>query len=685
MYLSEREKAILDILLGSQQLFFSVKTISKGLKVSVRTIQRELVNLEASLGKFDLQLERVLNRGIRVKGEQKDIDKLKFLLQDLGNYQPDQEERAIIIFYKLMTSSFPAKVNNLSRELAVSNTTLTSDLDYLEGMLAAFPIKLIRRPGYGLELTGRERDKRLVFINLLMNNLENSPLYSIEEDEFIFLKQNHPILNRLNSELILSLVGPLKDALKKLPFTLTDYAKLETLFYLALSTERIGINSYIKNISYEDDNMTGELKTSKEAYAYISQNILKEGTPKEEIGFFADHLKGAKRLEQFDINDKLDLNYLAIELTDFVSRQTAYQFQQDKRFMDGLISHLEPLFNRVKSGILVSNPLKEDIKRDYPAIFNALRGALKYKFPSLTFSEDEISFLTIHFASALPIQRRREEISTLVVCTNGIGASRMLSKRLLDNFPDLAIVEESSIKGLSRLDMDDFHLIISTVGIYGANFDYTLVNPMLTEEDKVNIERAINNLLVLDKKKDDRKDRTGEGNLISRIDIIETVNLTINQLLTDFDLVNIGADSLEEVLDIVEKDLQAKAISEKGLVKKLITEKEENLGSGIPASNLTLLHCRHVLIYKSFFGVYRNNRKIRVKGMDSRDQDVDSFLILVAPEDLNKYQLDIISSISISLLEADNIDIFTRAWKKEVYAVLENTLSIAYNEILQLI
>lgn len=685
MYLSQREKAILDILLGSQQLFFPVKTIAKELDVSVRTIQRELANLETSLEKFDLELERVLNRGIRIRGEEKDIDRLKFLLQDLGTYQPGQEERAIIIFYKLMTSSFPAKVNNLSRDLAVSNTTLTSDLDYLEGMLAAFPIKLIRRPGYGLELIGRERDKRLVFINLLMKKLENSPLYSIEEDEFIFLNQNHPILNKLNSELILSLLGPLREALKNLSFTLTDYAKLETLFYLGLSSERIGIDKCIKNISYEDDNMAGEWKTSKEIYAYISQNILEKEIGQEEIGFFATYLRGARRLEQFDLNDKLDLNYLAIELTDFVSRQTAFQFQQDKRFMDGLISHLEPLFNRVRSGILVSNPLKEDIKRDYPAIFNALRGALEDKFPSLDFSEDEISFLTIHFASALPTLRQREEISTLVVCTNGIAASRMLSKRLLDNFPDLDIVEESSIKGLSRLDLDDFHLIISTVGIYGANFDYILVNPMLTEEDKARIEGAISNLLVLDRKKERDRERPGEGNLISRMDIIESVNQTISQLLRNFDLVNIGADSLDGVLDMAEKDFQAKEISEKGLIKKLIIEKEEYLGSGIPASSLSLLHCRHDLIYKSYLGLYRNDRKISLKGMDSKDQDVDSFLILVAPEDLNKYQLDIISSVSISLLEAENIDIFTRAGKKEIYAVLENTLSIAYNELLQLI
>lgn len=682
MYLTNREKSILDILLSSQHLFLSIKDISKELEVSVRTIQRELKNVELTLEKFNLYLERVTNKGIRIGGDNKDIENLKNIINNAHNYELTQEDRILIIFYRLMTNKYPLKTNNLSNELSISNTTLIQDLTLFEEILIDLPIKLIRKRGYGIELVGKEKDKRLSFINLLMSRIEKSSLYSIMENEFVFFNENDKVLGIMDSKLVLSIERPLEKALENLPFILTDYAKLEILLYLALSVERIRQNNYVKQETSNDYTLKPEYKTSFIIYNYISQLISKE-IPMGEINFFAEYLKGAKRLGQFDINENLDINLLAVELIDLISKQTGYQFKQDKRFMDGLISHLEPLFSRVKNGIFVYNPIKDEIRKDYFLLFNTLEGILKYKFPNLNFSEDEIGFLTIHFASAIPTLKQTPKISTLVVCTNGIGASRMLSKRLLDNFPQLSIIEESSIKELSKINKDNFDIIISTVGIYNANFDYILVNPMITEQDKLNIERVINNKL-LNATREIHKINNNEDsiNLLEKVDLINSMNGTINEILKGFNIKNISSDTLEDVLDFIEKDLKDNSISREGTIKKLILEKENNIGSGIPDSNLVLLHCRSTHIYKTLFRIYRNHKKIRVKGMDSNPQDVNTFLFLVANENLNKYQLDIISSISISLLESENIEIFSNSPKNKIYTMLENILSLRYNELI---
>lgn len=682
MYLTNREKSILDILLNSRCLFLPIKDIAKELEVSVRTIQRELKNVELTLEKFNLYLERVTNKGIRIGGDNKDFENLKNIINNAQNYELTQEDRILIIFYRLMTNKYPLKTNNLSKELSISNTTLIQDLTFFEEILINLPIKLIRKRGYGIELVGKERDKRLSFINLLMSRIEKSPLYSIEENEFVFFNENDKVLGIMDSKLVLSIEKPLDKALENLPFILTDYAKLETLLYLALSVERIRQNNYVKQESLNDYTLKPEYKTSFIIYNYISQLISKD-IPRGEIDFFAEYLKGAKRLGQFDINENLDINLLAIELINLISKQTGYQFKQDKRFMDGLISHLEPLFNRVINGIFVYNPIKDEIRKDYFLLFNTLEGILKYKFPNLNFSEDEIGFLTIHFASAIPTLKQTPKISTLVVCTNGIGASRMLSKRLLDNFPQLSIIEESSIKELSKINKDDFDIIISTVGIYNANFDYILVNPMITGEDKLNIERVINNKLLNATRKIHKINNNDDPiNLLKKVDLINSMNGTINEILKGFNIRNISCDTLEDVLDFIEKDLKDDSTSEEGIIKKLILEKENNIGSGIPDSSLVLLHCRSTHIYKTLFRIYRNHKKIRVKGMDSNLQDVNTFLFLVANEELNKYQLDIISSISISLLEPENIEIFSNSPKDKIYTMLENLLNLRYNELI---
>ena len=681
MYLTNREKSILEILLRSQHLFMPIKDISKVLGVSIKTIQRELKNVELTLKKFGLDLERATGKGIRINGADKDVARFKSLLNNVHNYELNQEERVIIIFYRLMTSKYPLKVNNLSKELSISNTTIIQDLTFFEEKILQLPIKLIRKRGYGIELVGRERDKRLSFINLLMTRIEKSSLYSLKDDEFVFFNENDKVLEIMDSKLILAIERILEKTLPNLPFVLTDYSKLEILLYLALSVKRIQMNNYIKQESSKDSALYPEYKTSFIIHNYISQ-LISMDIPKGEVSFFAEYLKGSKRIGQFDINEKLDINLLAIELIDLISKHTGYQFKQDKRFMDGLISHLEPLFNRVKNGIFVYNPIKDEIKKDYFILFNVLEGILKYKFPNLNFSEDEIGFLTIHFASAIPTLKQMPKISTLVVCTNGIGASRMLSKRLLDNFPQLSIIEESSIKELSKQDIDNFDIIISTVGIYNANFDYILVNPMLGAEDIISIERVINTKLINVTKENFKTTNEDSTNLLEKVDFIDSMNSTINQILKGFDLKKISTDTLESVLDIIEEDLKQNSICKEGEIKSLILEKESNIGSGIPDSDLVLLHCRSANICQTVFKIYRNDREIQVKGMDSNLQNVKTFLFLITEENLNKYQLDIISSISISLLESGNINTFSNSPKDEIGKLLENILNLTYIELL---
>jgi mannitol operon transcriptional antiterminator len=681
MYLANKEKSIMDILLGSQHQFLSIKSISKELDVSVRTVQRELKNVELTLKQFNLILERVTNKGIRISGDDRGVEKLKNILNNVHNYELTQEERINIIFYRLITSRYPLKTNNLSKELSISNTTLMQDLTLLEEILKNLTIKLIRKRGYGIELVGREKDIRLSFINLLMSRIEQNSLYFIKENEFVFFNENDRVLGIMDNKLILSIEKPLEKALENLPFILTGYAKLEMLLYLALSVERIRLNYFVKPESLSDCTFNPEYQTSFIIYKHISRLISRD-IPIGEVNFFAEYLKGAKRIRQFDINENLDINLLAVELIELILKQTGYQFKQDKRFMDGLISHLEPLFNRVKNGIFVYNPIKDEIKKDYFLLFNSLEGILKYKFPDLNFSEDEIGFLTIHFASAIPILKQTPKISTLVVCTNGIGASRMLSKRLLDNFPQLSIIEESSIKGLSKINKDDFDIIISTVRIYNANFDYILVNPMITDEDKLNIEGVINNKLLNGTKKNQEIINRTTIKLLEKVGFIESINSTINEILKGFNLKNISVNTLGEVLDIIEDDLKENSISKKGIIKELILEKENKIGSGIPDSDLILLHSRNSHIHKTLFRIYRNDKKIRVKGMDSNFQDVSTFLFLVANDNLNNYQLDILSSISVSLLESENMEAFSKLHKDKIYKLLENILSLRYNELL---
>lgn len=76
------------------------------------------------------------------------------------------------------------------------------------------------------------------------------------------------------------------------------------------------------------------------------------------------------------------------------------------------------------------NPMTEQIKRDYFLLYMAVEEGMEKFFPGLRFPDDEIAFIVLHFGSALEIKREEAKIKALIVCSSGIGSSKMLASRL---------------------------------------------------------------------------------------------------------------------------------------------------------------------------------------------------------------------------------------------------------------
>ncbi len=80
------------------------------------------------------------------------------------------------------------------------------------------------------------------------------------------------------------------------------------------------------------------------------------------------------------------------------------------------------------------NPMTEQIKRDYFLLYMAVEEGMEKFFPGLLFSDNEIAFIVLHFGSALEIKREEAKIKALIVCSSGIGSSKMLASRLKKSF-----------------------------------------------------------------------------------------------------------------------------------------------------------------------------------------------------------------------------------------------------------
>lgn len=74
----------------------------------------------------------------------------------------------------------------------------------------------------------------------------------------------------------------------------------------------------------------------------------------------------------------------------------------------------------------------------------------------------------------------------------------------------------------------------------------------------------------------------------------------------------------------------------------------------IPNYHTALLHIRSDDVKKPLVGIYRLKHSIKLKSIGFSDEDVDTFLVMLARKNEHPYILEEIGKISISLIENKN-------------------------------
>ena len=121
---------------------------------------RELKGVEAYLTSFSLTLERANKKGLRIAGEDSDLNDLKQSIAKHQTIDLSVEEQKVIIIYALIQAKEPVKQYSLAQEIGVSVQTLAKMLDDLELDLNKYQLSLSRKRGEGIYLVGTESKKR---------------------------------------------------------------------------------------------------------------------------------------------------------------------------------------------------------------------------------------------------------------------------------------------------------------------------------------------------------------------------------------------------------------------------------------------------------------------------------------------------------------------------------------------
>ncbi|MDN8776959.1 PRD domain-containing protein, partial [Staphylococcus aureus] len=90
---------------------------------------------------------------------------------------------------------------------------------------------------------------------------------------------------------------------------------------------------------------------------------------------------------------------------------------QDAVLRENVYSHFSRTYLRIVKNVYINNPLTEDIKQQYPFVFNALYETvhLLEEDAQLNLSEDEIAFLALHFQSSID-RNVQDQFNVVITC-----------------------------------------------------------------------------------------------------------------------------------------------------------------------------------------------------------------------------------------------------------------------------
>ncbi|WP_017473056.1 BglG family transcription antiterminator [Amphibacillus jilinensis] len=695
MYISGRERKIIEELLNNES-GITIEQLAAVLDVSSRTVHRDLKVVEDIVVKHHLSLTKKAGVGVKLEGDKADKRQLDLSLAQVEFTDYTPEERHAIILTTLLESSEPIKLFSLANELNVTVATVSHDLDKLEESLEEYKLTLIRKRGYGVKVEGEESNKRAALSHLISK-------YVAELDFILFIKENiekqsEPSIDSI-SERLLGLVDQSKlvtieksieHIKKELPYELADRSYIGLVVHLALAIERLQKGERI----HFDLNYLNELKDTKEYK--IAEKIIIElqhafqlSIPADEIGYITMHLLGAKLRSDQDYlleDSAVNIIYYTKKLITEVEEKIGIPLINHKSLFHDLVTHLKPTIYRIQKDMYINNPLMEEIKRDYQDLYEIIKNACHSVFDNISFPDEEIAYLVLHFAAATIHRESQHKLSALVICSSGIGTSKMLGSRIKQEINEIDNIDHCSLFELEHIDVEKYNLVVSTIPLREQIKDYVLVSPILTENEIAKLKSIIKRKTLTNQStpsKPDDGEKLTETDIQKRLERMQIYSRVSLGLLLSFDVYQVTESLAKEAVLKLACDqlLDGQYVANTAEVYQALLDREALGGLGIPDTRLALFHTRQKQVKKPVFVIYHLNTPLSIKGMDNREMATDTLLFMLSPLHAEDECLEVLSFISSLIIrDQQTTALFESNNKEKIKRYLSQQLNTFINE-----
>lgn len=503
--LNNRQIQFVKLLLEENE-YKAIKYFAVFLKTSCKTLQKDLKIIEKYLDNFNIVLDRKPGTGIMIVNGKA----AKWLLYNNLKWQEKEckkvsinQRRIEIARSMLINSNTATSIQKLSDMYYVSKTSISADLNCIEKWATKFNL-IMEKNVEGTRIKGSEVDIRKAIVSLLVEYSKKD--YKNETLQDIAARIDMDTLNALSEifdkDKIIYINQYLVELERKYNCRLNDPYYINLLTHILISLTR-GLDGkqikedvkeknddYLKSeIAYEEAvnmvntvNKDFNIKLGESEIYYLYQYFVSFGLVKN-ITQNADEV-----LDKLNFKAKI----FTEKVTDCIEKIMHIDISNDEKIMESLLLHVRPMLNRLNYDIKVSNPLIDDIKKEYPGLLGICKVAVLmtcYELKQKEVPIDEIGYLTLYYQTAierLPVKKR-----IYVVCQSGLGISQLLTTRIKKAFPQWEVADVLSVSKLKEQNLDDIDFIISAVPIDVKEKPCILVSAFLNDHDIKNISKML--------------------------------------------------------------------------------------------------------------------------------------------------------------------------------------------------
>lgn len=691
MKILSRAKQILKILLTEEEAI-PVKSLAEKIGVSKRTTQRELEYISSYLKGYDIKYFSKTGTGIWLEGTQEEKERLlSFLCQEESPDVPDKEERRKRLILEILKEKGLKKLFYYSSKFGVSEATVSTDLEAIREWLSGFGLDIIRKPGSGIYVEGTEENYRKAIGAFINENLDTRLLREAYEntdempENYKYTRKNgiHGILDENIVKNVMECINNIDD---KRVASLTENSYMGLVIHISIAINRIMKNEVIEESAKIEEDIVKDIDYS--LAVKIASKLEEEfqiKIPEIEITYIWLHIKGSKHEKiQYGAAQPLasgtQLRGLVNEMIDAFDEENAYLVKQDDEFLQGLLAHLQPTIIRLVHGMKIHNPMLEEIKSSYAELYQKCEAVAKVLGESLCkeVPPEETGFLTVHFGAAMVrLEGRKEKLRKVyagVVCSSGIGISRLMSSKLKKVFRNKMVLSTYGKNDVTPYIIGKTDFFISSIPLEIEDVPVLYVNPLLNEKDMEEIRRLFYKYERLPQKHEET------GSFQEQLDQINKVAAQIKLLLKYMGYFKVnGLVTFDRLLVMIGEEISPYS-DRREMIREALQRREEISSQIFAEFGFALLHARTKGVVRPEFTICTTHDKKPFK--DAYFKEIQVVIIMLVPEDENtRVNNEIMGYISSLLIEeADFLEMLKNGEKEEIRNMLSVYLKKFFNQ-----